>query len=187
MHFTWQPRQEAVLIKNYLAFLKVGFLGFGGGVAMLPLLEEIARDQAQIDSDGFVQIVAISQTFPGPLGINAAGILGYRIGGWMGAVLAILGIAIPSFMCAAALFYFLGSVAKYKYLQDALQALKAALVGVVFGMVANLGRKSWSGVIECMIGIAAVLLFYFCRVNPIWLLIGGGFLGLILLSHRQEV
>lgn len=154
---------------------------------MLPLLEEIAREQAQIDGDNFVKIVAISQTFPGPLGINTAGIIGYRIGGLKGAVLAILGIAIPSFICAAALFYFLGSVANYKYLQDAMQALKAALVGVVFGMVANLGRKSWSGIIESMIGIAAVLLFCFFKTNPLWLLIGGGTLGLLLLSKRQEV
>lgn len=170
-----------------LSFLKVGFLGFGGGVAMLPMLQEIAQKEAGIAEEDFVKLIAISQTFPGPMGVNAAAIIGYRIGGWVGALLAILGVSLPGLFWASLLFYFLRWMSGTAWMTTFLGLMKAAVVGVILGMAVNLGRKSWPGLREAAIGLIAFLVFYIYHFNPVFLLAGGAIAGYLLLKGEEEV
>ena len=105
---------------------------------MIPYLEEIARQQLGSDSDEFLQIIAMAQSFPGAMGINAAAIIGYRMGGWMGAATGVLGVTIPGVICASGLFILLVLAAESSWLDIATTALKAAVVGIILGMAINL-------------------------------------------------
>lgn len=153
---------------------------------MIPYLEEIALEELSIDSEGFLQIMAIAQAFPGAMGINTATIIGYRMGGWIGAFLAMLGVTVPGILFAAALFYVASSLYQAVWFKDLLQALKAAVVGIILGMVVNLGRKSWLGWRELLIGLTAVLVFYYLKINPALILLGGGIAGYFLLKPREN-
>lgn len=173
------------MIKNYWPFLKTGFLALGGGIGMIPYLEEIARDQAGVDQEGFLQIMVLAQTFPGAMGINGAAIIGYRLDGWKGALLAVIGVTIPGVLFATALFYVAGSLYHALWFKDVLQALKAAVVGIVLGMVVNLGRTGWVNWRQIAVGILAVLVFYYLKVNPVFILMGAGLLGYFFLRSEE--
>ncbi|MGE5372982.1 MAG: chromate transporter [Solirubrobacterales bacterium] len=172
------------MISHYFGFFKTGLLGLGGGIGMLPYLEEIAGRELGLDSGEFLQIVAIAQAFPGAMGVNGAAILGYRMGGWSGALLAITGVTLPSVLFATLLFYGLTLLGQYPLYYEVLKALKAALIGIIFGMVLKLGRKSWNGPQGFALGAAALAAFLL-EVNPIFILISGGFLGYLLLREVE--
>lgn len=165
--------------------MKAGFLALGGGISMLPYLEEIARKQLGIDSEEFLQVVAVAQSFPGAMGINTAAIIGYRMGGAKGTLAGVLGVTVPSIICASALFFLLLSVAETTWLGMGTRALKAAVVGIVLGMAVNLAHRSWRGYKPILIGLAAMLLFYQLQVSPVYILIGAGILGYIFLSSAE--
>jgi chromate transporter len=152
---------------------------------MLPYLEEIARAQG-IESEDFLSIVSIGQSFPGAMGINVAAIIGYRMQGWVGSLLAILGVLIPSMISAGVLFYLLGMVSHISWIKVILTVLKAAMVGVILAMALNLGQKSWIGTNQIVIGLAALMVFYFMKINPIFLLLGGGVSGYFLLQTKVK-
>ncbi|NLB18384.1 MAG: chromate transporter, partial [Syntrophomonadaceae bacterium] len=70
-------------------------MALGGGIGMIPFLEEIARNQADIDGEEFLQLMGIAQTFPGAMGINTAVIIGYRMGVVKGAIASLIGVTLP--------------------------------------------------------------------------------------------
>jgi|GEM_PF-1677411 len=150
---------------------------------MIPFLEEIARTQADIDGDEFLQIVGIAQTFPGAMGINTAVIIGFRMGGFKGAIASLLGVTVPSVICATGLFYFLLILQGVFWIEAAMTALKAAIVGIILAMAIHLGRRSWHGSFGWMaIAVLAMLCFYQFQLNPVFILLGTGIIGLLAFS-----
>jgi len=96
-----------ILLKLYLAFLKIGTFGFGGGYAMLPLIQkEIVDKNAWLSQTDFMDIIGISQMTPGPIAINAATFVGYKTGGFLGSILATLGVVTTSFILISFANYF---------------------------------------------------------------------------------
>lgn len=87
-----------VYLQLFLSFLKVGFIGFGGGMAIISLIKEDVLRYGWVTEQEFVDIVAISQVTPGPIGMNCATYIGYTAGGFAGSVLASLGIILPSLL-----------------------------------------------------------------------------------------
>ena len=97
-----------VVTALFLSMLKIGCFAFGGGYAIIALLEsEFITKRNWIDHDEFLDIVAIAESTPGPIAINVATYVGYKLKGFFGAVVATVGICIPSFliMYAVSLFY----------------------------------------------------------------------------------
>ena len=86
-------------IQLFLTFIKIGAFTFGGGYAMLPLIQkEIVEKKHWITDNDILEIVAISESTPGPIAINAATFVGFRICGFWGALFATLGVVIPSYL-----------------------------------------------------------------------------------------
>ncbi|MBR6199432.1 MAG: chromate transporter, partial [Spirochaetales bacterium] len=87
------------LIDLFLTFLRIGTFTFGGGYVMIPLIQKaVSDDKGWITHDEILEIVAIAESTPGPLAINTATFVGYRIGGVVGAFLATLAVVMPSFV-----------------------------------------------------------------------------------------
>ena len=83
----------------FLTFLKIGAFTFGGGYAMIPLIQrEICENKKWISEQEITDIVAISESTPGPVAVNAATFVGYRTNGFVGAFIATLGVVLPSFL-----------------------------------------------------------------------------------------
>src|SRR5690554_4086258 len=88
-----------ILINLFLSFFKIGVFAFGGGYAMIPLIErEIVKSNNWIRPSEFIDIIGISQMTPGPIAINSATFVGYKIGGVMGSIFATIGVVGFSFI-----------------------------------------------------------------------------------------
>ncbi|MBR5739823.1 MAG: chromate transporter, partial [Firmicutes bacterium] len=85
-------------VKLFLTFMKIGFVGFGGGMAILPLIYQGVSKFIYISQAEFADLFGISQATPGPIAINAATFVGYKAGGVAGSLVATLGVVIPSFI-----------------------------------------------------------------------------------------
>ena len=85
-------------LKLFLTFMKIGFVGFGGGKAILPLIYQGVSKFIYISQSDFADLFGISQATPGPIAINAATFVGYKAGGVAGSLCATLGVVIPSFL-----------------------------------------------------------------------------------------
>ena len=87
------------LLKMFITFFKIGAFTFGGGYAMIPLIEEeVVNKKKWVEKQEFMDMLVISQSLPGPLALNCSTFIGYKISGVIGAVMAILGITLPSFL-----------------------------------------------------------------------------------------
>jgi len=87
-----------ILIKLFLVFAKIGLIGFGGGYSILTIIQRELTERGWISLQEFSDIAAISQITPGPIAVNAATYVGYRIGGFWGSVAATVGVSVPSFI-----------------------------------------------------------------------------------------
>ena len=97
-----------VLLDLFITFFKIGAFSFGGGYAMLPLMqEEIIDVNNWITSTEFIDIIAISEMTPGPIAVNSATFLGYKVAGIGGSALATFGVILPSFIVMSLIFHFM--------------------------------------------------------------------------------
>ena len=88
-----------VLISLFLTFFKIGLFTFGGGYAMIAVIErDIAEKKKWIEHEEFMDVIAIAESTPGPLAINSATYIGYKVGGVLGSLFATIGVALPSFV-----------------------------------------------------------------------------------------
>lgn len=175
-------------------FFKIGLFGFGGGYAMLSLIEhEVVERYGWIDSSKFADMIAISQMTPGPISINCATYVGYQAviqAGYpayvavIGSILASLALCLPSLVLMwLVLKYLLNAKNKEKipWIDGTLNSLKPAVVGLIFASAIMLMTPAnftdYKSIIICAISFILVLSK---KVNPIFLIILSGFAGYIL-------
>lgn len=199
----------SVYLKLIWAYVKIGIFGFGGGYAMLSLVEKIVvSDNKWISEQMFTDIVAISQMTPGPIGINSATYIGYvspsavnpalssPLWGILGSVLATLAVTVPSFFLVLYCSHFI----RRHHESGAIKAIFSGLRPVVVGLIASaaimlmnaanfnpngVSSQLWSSIIICVV---AFCLVYFpiktrtktIRIHPILVIILAGITGYLL-------
>ena len=168
-----------MLIDLFLAFSKIGLFGFGGGLAMLPIIFQTAKGFGIDDPQEFGNLVAISQVTPGPLAINAATYVGYYSDALGGAFAATLGVAIPSFVMVMAVSYFVEKFKQSKIVQGALSGVRPVTVGLVAsaGYFMLSGVFSELSVVSLGILFGAIVIAGRWKVNPFLLIIAAGVIG----------
>lgn len=119
------------LIDMLLEFLKIGSVTYGGGLAMIPLLRDIAINNHWLTDTQFANLIAISQTTPGPIAINMATFIGFREEGVFGAIAASLILILPAFVMAIILSNFLAVHRKNPLITAAFVGLKATVIGLI--------------------------------------------------------
>jgi len=173
-----------LLKRNFLPFIRAGLLAFDG-LSMLPYLENIARRKAGLDEKGFVEVMGLAQVFPGPLAVNMAAILGYRMRGLLGAALAIAGVCLPGLTIAGLVFFLTGSVLDEPLARKALLALKTSMVGIILGTVVSLGRKTIDSASKTAVFLGCLAFSLWVGTNPAITLVLGGILGVLLLRGGE--
>lgn len=119
-----------------MGFLRAGILGFGGGMACLPLIQREAVDKyGWLDEQEFAEIVAISNTLPGPINTKMAGYIGYRVSGVIGSIIAICATILPSVIALILLLETLTRFREYPVVAGMIQAT-VPIVGVMLGLMA---------------------------------------------------
>jgi chromate transporter len=180
------------MLMLFITFFKIGILTFGGGYAMIPLMEkEIIIGHGWLSQAQFLNIVAIAEMTPGPIAINAATFIGYKLYGVAGAALATLGVISPSLIIMTIFSHLLARFKASKY-GVALKGVSVGVVALIAAAVISLSRSiytpelsevlasAWE--VPIKLGIAGVTLFLVARtkLNPIWILLLAGLAGILL-------
>lgn len=169
-----------VLGTLFLIFLKIGAFTFGGGLAMIALLEdEFVSKRNWMTKEEFIDMVALSEATPGPIAINAATYVGYTAGGVMGSVLSTLGVIIPSIIIIYCISLFFESFLQLKYVAYAFAGIKACVIYLILSagikMFKGLKKNAFFYVVFAIAFVAytAVKFFEISFSSVFFILIGG--------------
>lgn len=173
------------LFKMFLVFLKIGAFTFGGGYAMIPLIEEeVVNKNKWVDKDEFIDMLIVSQSLPGPLALNCSGFVGEKIGGILGQTMAVLGVTIPSFSIILIIATVFMQFRDNYYVNLAFKGISAAVPMLVLVGVVSMAKNVEKTVQNILIGLVALFLLVVLKVNPIYVTIGGAVYGMIFLKEK---
>lgn len=160
----------------FYSFFKIGLFTFGGGYAMIPLVQREVVRKGWILEDQFLELLTLAQSAPGPLALNTAVFVGYRVKGYRGVALSVFGIILPSFVIILIIAIYLHSFRDNNVVAAVFKGIRPAVVALmlapVFGFSKGLGWKR--GVLAV---VAAFLVWYF-SISPVYLIIFGALGGI---------
>ena len=144
------------LIDLFLTFAKIGAFTFGGGYAMIPLIQkEAVENKKWISDDDVLEIIAIAESTPGPIAINSATYIGYRRAGVLGSAAATLGVVMPSFTIIYVISLFLDEFLKFELVAFAFRGIQAGVVYLILSaglkMLRGLKKNPMSVSILCIV------------------------------------
>lgn len=168
-------------------FIKIGVLGFGGGYAMLSLIQhEVVDHYAWMSTTEFADMVAISQMTPGPISINMATYVGYTAGGFFGSLLASFALCLPSIVMVIIIIRLFANKKTSTLLGNLLKGLKPAIAGLIFAAgLSMMNAQNFVQIgkgennISIVICVLAFVASYFFKANPILLIVLSGAVGFL--------
>ena len=175
----------ALCLKLFLKFLKIGAFTFGGGYAMIPLIRrEIALREGWIEDKDILDILAVSESTPGPIAVNTATFVGYRVAGPLGAACATVGVVLPSFMIILLVAKFYQAFQTNTLVKGCMNGLRPTVVGMIGASLLSVGASAFpaaGGVMQWVLAavlLAAILVAHWKKVHPILLIVGSAVVGI---------
>lgn len=164
----------------FICFLKIGAFTFGGGYAMIPLIqrETVENKKWMTDAD-ILEIIAIAESTPGPIAVNTATFVGYRICGVLGSVAATLGVILPSFVIIYLLSFVLRQFEELKAVKYAFEGIRAGVLALILKALISMYKQSPKGLVAYVLMFAAFLISAFTDISVIFVIIGCGVAGLL--------
>ena len=160
------------MISLFLIFMKIGLFTFGGGYAMIPLIQrETVNNKKWISDKDILDIVAIAESTPGPIAINAATFIGYRVGGFLGAMAATVGVVLPSFAIIAAISYVLAAFQNVVWIQYAFNGIRAGVLALIVKALWSMYKQSPKGIFSYLIMFGAFAVTAFLPVNVVFVIL----------------
>lgn len=186
------------LVHLFWIFFRIGLFGFGGGYAILPMIYQGALEFGIMSADEFSQLVAISQVTPGPVAINAATYVGFQYAGFAGALVATVGVILPSVILVFVVTRFLVKFKESRTLDSVLGGIRPATIGLLLSAVVFLSEESifnagvftlrffdnpaaYFNPVPIIFCLVTGLVYWKFRISPIKLTIMAGVLGAILI------
>jgi len=120
-----------ILISLFLVFFKIGLIGFGGGYAILTMLQKELLSLGWLTVEEFGNIAAISQMTPGPIAVNAATYVGYRVGGFWGSVMATFGVSLPSLILVVLVAHFVLKFKESRLVESCMKGIRPVTVAFI--------------------------------------------------------
>ncbi len=120
-----------IYLQLFLEFLKIGLFTFGGGYAMIPLIKETVFKYGWMNEDHFLDMIGLSEVTPGPIAINMATFIGNEQGGFLGAVLATIGVILPAFIIMLIISILLKKFMKNRFVQASLGGVKSVAIALI--------------------------------------------------------
>ena len=183
----------SILFAIFWSMLKIGCFAFGGGYAIIALLEnEFITKRKWLDHDEFMDVVAVAESTPGPIAINVATYIGYKQKGFLGALIATIGMCLPSFvlMFLVSLFYkeFMGIAlvaAAFKGVQICVVYL---LASAGLKMLKRMKKTALNIIVFSLTFIGMILCTLFeIHVSSVWFILAAGVLGLVMFFIKKTV
>jgi chromate transporter len=170
-----------MLIKLFIAFLKIGAFSFGGGYGILVFMQrEIIENYHWITLQDFTNIVAIAEITPGPIAINTATFVGYKMWGFQGSAIATLGLILVPFTLSLIVSIYFNKFKHLKQVNWILKGIRPAVLGLIAAACFNIGKISFVDIKSVVIGILVFIGVYRFKVHPILALALSGVLGIVI-------
>lgn len=175
----------------FLTFARVGICTFGGGYAMLPILQrEVVEKKGWATEEELTDYFAIGQCTPGIIAVNTATFVGHKYLGIPGGILATLGVVFPSILIITAIAAFLTNFSSFPVVQHALSGINAAVVALIAVSVLKLGKSTLRKLVSVVIFLIVLLLASFVGISPVLLVLGAGLAGYLIrqlsrLAHER--
>ena len=191
-----------ILLQLFLTFLLIGTVSFGGGYGMISLVREQVLSHGWLTEGEFLDFIAVSESTPGPLAVNMATFIGSSQAGFLGAVVATVGVVLPAFLIILLIAALLGNLLRYRGVEAFLSGVRPTVVGLILGTALLLGLSACLslGSLRGTVSVTpdpAVLLILFCLVafdgvsrawrrralSPILLILFSAILGMLICPH----
>ena len=168
------------LFDLFFTFCRIGGLTFGGGYAMLPMIQkEIVENKKWATEDEVVDYYAVGQCTPGVIAVNTATFIGYKTKGVIGALFATFGVVFPSLVIIMIIAAFLKNFAEFAVVKHAFGGIRIAVVALIISSIIKLWKSSVKNSIGIFIAIAAFILGAVFGLSPIYIVIGAGIIGFL--------
>ena len=173
----------------FWSFFKIGAFTFGGGYAMIPLIQkEVVDNKKWITDDDILEIVAIAESTPGPIAINSATFVGYRTCGFFGAFAATFGVVLPSFLIIVAISFILDAFESAKAVKYAFFGIRAGVLALILKALWSMYKKCPKGIVSYIVIAAALICTAVFKLNVLIVIIGCALIGLVssvIMRRRQ--
>lgn len=176
-------------INLFLTFLKIGAFTFGGGYAMIPLISrETVLHHKWIEEKDILDIVAIAESTPGPIAVNAATFVGYRVGGVLGAFCATLGVVLPSFVIIYAISFILRQFHEMKAVQYAFAGIRAGVLALLIKALISMYKQAPKSLFSYIIMGSSFIAAAFLDINVLLIILLCAVAGIVsALFAKKEV
>ncbi|HIU25203.1 MAG TPA: chromate transporter [Candidatus Copromorpha excrementigallinarum] len=167
-------------------FFKMGLFTIGGGMAMIPQIQQVAvKDRRWLSEEEMIDCIALCQSLPGVIAINSATYIGRRVKGIKGSLSATLGVVMPSFIIIILAVTFLGAIGDNRYITGAFTGIKAAVSGLIAVTAVKLGRQSLTSPFQWILAAAAFIAIAVFGVTALWAVLGGAMAGIIYTAAKK--
>ena len=166
-------------LQLFLTFMKIGVVTFGGGYAMIPIIEHEITDKRQwLSGDDLLEVVAISETTPGPIAICAATFIGYKMAGVLGAFCATVGVVLPSFVIIYLISLFLRAFEELLIIKYAFFGIRAGVLALLVKAVVSMFKKAPKNTVAYLIMAASFAAVAIFSANVIIVILSAAVIGL---------
>lgn len=171
----------------YLSFFQVGLFTFGGGYAMLPMLQkECIEKKGWTTEEELLDVFALAQCTPGIIAVNTATYIGKKQAGVAGAVAATLGVITPSLVIISLIAALLKNFADYPAVQHALAGVRAAVVALIFASVFKMAKGALKNALSIVIAVCAFLLVALFGASPVAIVLAAALVGWLFLGGFER-
>ncbi len=163
----------------FFEFFKIGLFAVGGGLVTVPFLFDLSTRYPWFDSEQLVNMIAVSESSPGPLGVNMATYAGFKTAGVFGALTATAGLVLPSLIIIIIIAALLDKFRQTDVFQHLMYAVRPAVIALIVNAGIELGvltLTNTASAVLCIIFWGAV---HYFKQHPIWYIIAGGILGIL--------
>ena len=165
----------------FISFAKVGVMTFGGGYAMLPILQrEVVENKAWATDEELTDYYAIGQCTPGVIAVNTATFVGTKVKGALGGAVATVAVVCPSLIIITLISSVLKNFSEIEIVQHAFAGIRVAVGVLIIGSVWKLYKKGVKGALANGIFAAALLLVALMDISPVWVVLAALLLGIVL-------
>lgn len=187
------PSKSRILLQLFLSTLYISAFTFGGGFVIITFMKQKFVDKLHwIDEQEMLDLTALAQSSPGAIAVNAAILVGWRVGGFAGMLTAVLGTILPPMIIISVISLFYAAFAANRYVALVLKGMQAGVAAVILNVVCNLGinvlkKKS---AVDLLTMLCAFIATFFLKLNVIYIILAAGIIGvckaLILRKEEQK-
>ena len=175
-----------ILMDMFITFFKIGAFTLGGGYAMLPIIQkEVVKKKKWIGETEFLDMVAISQSAPGPLAVNISAFVGQKMKGLMGLITSTLGAILPSFIIIILVASVFLGIENRPVVQRVFQGIRPAVVALIAVPVISMGKTAKVNKKNFIIPLLAAVLVAVFKITPIYVILGAAAIGVIDVLRRK--